>query len=305
MADGNPEIAETVRRWVEDSVRRLRHDPVNARSVARIVERFVTGAGVQSLDDLKPARLLDWLGREASGKRPRTVRNELAAIRQWTRYLAASEVLDDAPFESVRVARCDSDDGCDAVTEGQAEQLIANARTEVHAERWQVRANAPARLVAYLMMVETGFRIGEVRGQLWSDVDLVSRTIRISRDKAKRRDLVEISPRLAAALRWLRMRQQSDGTFADRVIPCGPNAKKLRADLDRVGCRGEFGRFHRLRKFAITSRATDGWGLWELTRFARHRDPKTTLRYVRPAGGLRSTVIPKFSTGRPADERVA
>jgi integrase len=290
-------VRETVARWVEDSVRRLRHDPVNARSVARIVERFLNEAEVERVADLRPAMLLDWLGREAGKKRPRTVRNELAAIRQWSRYLAATEVVGAAPFESVRVARCDSDDGCDAISHEQAEQLVANARAELHAERWQIRANAPARLVAYLMMIDAGLRIGEVRRQRWEDVDLARRTMRISADKAGRRDLVEIGPRLAAALRWLRWRQSFGDGAGEMVIPCGPNAKKLRADLDRIGCSGEFGRFHRLRKFAITSRAIDGWGMWELTRFARHRDPKTTLRYVRPAGEIRSTVIPKFSTG--------
>ena len=223
-----------------------------------------------------------WLRREAQAKAPRTVRNELAAVRQWSRFLEASGEVERAPFESVKVARCDSDDGCDAITDEQAEALLRNAREECQHDRWQIRANAPARLAAYHLMLDCGLRIGEVRAQQWDDVDLANRTMRITRDKAKRRDTIPLPLRVVAVLRWLRRVQEAEGVELDRVVPSGPNAKKMRDDLDRVGCRGEAGRFHRLRKHAITSRAMQGWDMWRLTRWARHRDPKTTLRYVRP-----------------------
>lgn len=291
------DLRQTVGRWVEDAVTRLRQDRVNARRVGMIVQRFLTEAAVERFEDLRPARLMDWLGKESQAKRPRTVRNQLAAIRQWSRFLAATEAIEDAPFESVRVARCDSDDGCDAITDEQAEALIRNARQEISAERWQVHANAGVRFVAYLMMIDLGLRISEVRSQAWSDIDLARRTMRVTRDKAKRRDLVELTPRLAAALRWLRWRQQISGENPERVCPSGPNAKKVRSDLDRVGCRGQSGVYHRLRKFAITSRAEDGWGVWDLVRFARHRDPKTTMRYIKPSSEVRRSVIHGISTG--------
>lgn len=290
------DISETVERWIEDSVSRLRHKPENAATVGRMVDRFIREARVADLSDLKPAKLVGWLAAETRrGVAPRTVRNELAAVRQWSRYLVTYELIETPPFETVKVARCDTDDGCDAISEEQVEQLIRNAREELHAERWQVRSNAPARLVAYLLMVEVGLRIGEVRGQRWEDVDLREETMRISTDKAKRRDLVALPKRVRAALRWLRWRQQLDGDLPDRVVPRGPNAKKMRLDLDRVGCSGEMGRFHRLRKYAITTRAMSGWDMWRLVRFARHRDPKTTLRYVRPANEMRETSIPRLA----------
>lgn len=276
------EMRETIRGWVRDSIERLRQDPIGAERTARIVERFLAEAGIESPEDLRAPGLARWLRDESARKAPRTVRNELAAVRQWSRYLEVEGVLERAPFEALRVARCDGDDGCDAITDEQAEALIANARAECDHDRWTVRSNAPARLAAYCLMLDCGLRIGEVRAQRWDDVDLAARTMRITRDKSKRRDTIPLPRRVVAVLRWLRYVHRAEGRLGDRVIPSGPNPKKMRLDLDRVGCRGESGRFHRLRKHAITSRAMQGWDVWRLTRWARHRDPKTTMRYVTP-----------------------
>jgi len=277
------QIRETLHAWIADAVERLRQDPTNAQRAARVVERYLSEAGIEGPDDLRAPGLMAWLRREALGKARRTVRNELAAVRQWSRFLEATGTVERAPFESVKVARCDSDDGCDAITDEQAEALIANAREECSSDRWQIRANAPARLAAYMLMLDCGLRIGEVRAQRWDDVDLQRRLMRITRDKAKRRDVIPLPLRVAAVLRWLRRAQAAEGVeTGGKVVPCGPNAKKMRADLDRVGCAGEGGRFHRLRKHAITSRAMQGWDVWRLTKWSRHRDPKTTMRYVRP-----------------------
>ncbi|MGA1046209.1 MAG: tyrosine-type recombinase/integrase, partial [Phycisphaerales bacterium] len=226
-------LGETIKRWVDDAVERLRQDPTNARRTSQIVARFLAEAGIESVDDLRAPGLMEWLRREATAKAPRTVRNELAAVRQWSRFLEATGEVERAPFESVKVARCDSDDGCDAITDEQAERLLANAREECRSERWQVSANAPARLAAYVLMLDCGLRIGEVRAQRWSDVDLERRTMRISRDKARRKDVIALPRRAVAVLRWLRRVQVAEGLELVRVVPAGPNAKKLRAALDR------------------------------------------------------------------------
>lgn len=288
-----PDLFGSITEWTRDNVDRLGHDPTNAASLGRIVQRYVRDVG----GDVRAASLMRWLADESKTKRPRTVRNQLCAVRSWGRWMHASGLTASPMFETVRAERCVSDDGTDAISADQAELLISRARAECFSPRWQTRWNAPARLAAYVLMLEVGFRVGEVRAQRWRDVDLVSRTIRISRDKSRRQDVVELGRRPAAILRWLRMRQREAGLLSQFVCPNGPNAKKIRGDLDAIGCVGEPGRFHRLRKYAITRRAMEGWDVWSLTYFARHRDPKTTMRYVRPHDGVRSSVVPKFSRG--------
>lgn len=280
--------------WAADAVQRLGVDPANAEAQTRVVQRFLSEAGIDCMGDLRAPVLMRWLAGESRRKRPRTVRNELCAIRQFGRFLAAVEAVPSSPFESVRVARCVSDDGCAAISVDQATALVELARSEAFdgSRRWQTRWNAGNRLIAYMLMLELGLRVGEVRAQRWEDVDLDKRILRVSRDKSRRRDAVELPSKMVAALRWHRRCQIRAGSGCERVVSVGPNAKKMRSDLDAVGCNGETGRFHRLRKHAITQRALSGWDVWLLARFARHRDPKTTMRYVKPADDIRRTVIP-------------
>lgn len=276
-------MTETIEAWVHDSVLRLARDEPEMRRTARIVGRFLADCEIRTPADLLPATLAGWLVTlRYRGRRPRTVRNHLAAVRQWSRWLEVQGIVDRPPFESVRSARCDGDDGVDAITEAQGEALLALARREMEHPRWQVRDNAAARLAAYVLMLDCGLRISEVRAQEWCDVDLDSRVMRITRDKARRNDRIPLGDRAVEVLAMLREHQASRGEAAAKVVPCGPNAKKLRADLDAVGCRGERGVYHRLRKSAITRRALAGVPLAILARWARHRDPATTLRYVRP-----------------------
>ena len=275
-------MLDTIELWVEDCCSRLARDRAEMRRTSRIVGRFLVDCGIESPADLRPATLADWLADLARRRKPRTVRNHLAAIRQWSRWLEEREIVERQPFEAVRTARCDGDDGVDAITEQQAEALIALARGEMEHPRWQVRHNAAARLAAYVLMLDCGLRISEVRAQRWEDCDLDRREMRITRDKARRNDRVPLGDRAVETLRMLREIQASHGEASERVVPTGPNAKKLRADLDAVGCRGEPGVYHRLRKAAITRRALAGVPLAILARWARHRDPATTMRYVRP-----------------------
>lgn len=274
------ELTPTIDEWQRDQIERLGNDPVNTGRMALIVRRFVEETEASRPADLTPSLLAGWLARLE--RAPATARNYAVALRSWGRYLAIAGVVATSPFESVRVPKVtNATAGADPITDEQAEALVANARAECAAERWQVRSNAPARLVAYCLMLDAGLRIGEVRAQVWRDIDLEARTLTVSADKSKRRDRMPLTVRLVEVLTMLRELQGDAARPEARVVPIGPNAKKMRDDLDRVGAQGQAGRFHRLRKHAITSRAKPGVSMYALAQWARHRDPKTTARYVR------------------------
>lgn len=274
-------LRETIDAWVADATERLRHEPTNAEQQARAVRRFLADCEIRESSELHPRRLTEWLRKRAEQCARCTVRNNLSAVRQWSRYLEASGEIERAPFEAVKVARCTDSRGCDAITEAQARALVEIPRAELQHERWQVRDNAGGRLVAYTLMLECGLRRGEVASQRWDDIDLEARVMRVTRDKARRGDCMPLTRRATAVLRWWRWRCRKDQRDYGGKVLVGPNAKKMRADLDAIGCRGEAGRFHRLRKYSVTRRALAGADIWALTRWARHRDPKTTMRYVR------------------------
>jgi integrase len=276
------QLADTIDAWVADAIERLRLEPVNARRSGHFVRRFLRETAAKHPSHLSPLMLAGWLA--SLNASPATCRNYCVGLRSWGRFLALQGFVAASPFASVKTPRVgDTKRGADPLSDDQVEQLLANAREECEHERWQVRANAPARLAAYHLMLDAGLRIGEVRAQLWGDVDLDAATLTVTADKARRRDRLPLPHRTVEVLRWWRELAKARGFCSPdaRVVPSGPNAKKMRLDLDRVGASGEPGRFHRLRKHAITSRARSGADVWRLCQWARHRDPKTTLRYVR------------------------
>jgi len=257
-----------------------------------MIARYFNHCNIKSPLDLTPKSVAQWIDSlRERGLKPRTVRNYLVALRQWARWMSVEHGVVDQWIAPVRCQRCTGDSGVDAIAADQATELINNARDELHDRRGTVRKNAPARLVAYVLMLDCGLRISEVRAQRWDDVDLDRREMRITRDKARRNDRIPLGDRAVEVLRMLReIRAEADGQGC--VVPTGPNAKKLRYDLDRVGCKGEPGVYHRLRKSAITQRALAGVPLAILARWARHRDPSTTLLYVRPSvDELREAVL--------------
>lgn len=282
MTGQRANIEATLVAWVADAATRLRQDETNAKRCAGIVRRFVDHSGVSSPDQLRASTLMTWLADESRRKSAATVRNELSAIRQWSRFLHASGAIEHLPFESVKVARVIVDGGCDPLSDEQAEAIIKNSRSDLRAKHHARRLSAPYRLAAYMLMLDAGLRVGEVRHQEWKDVDWKRGVLRVTKDKARRKDLVPLSRDTLVALRLLKIVAfKADPNATLLMNRGGPNAKTMREDLNRAGCGIESGRFHRLRKHAITSRARTGWSVWRLTAFARHRDPKTTARYVK------------------------
>ncbi len=282
MKTNNATPASTLAGFVRDQQNRLGVLPVNATRTGRMVERMLEGCGFRAWGDLDARRVADWLVEQRRRWRPATERNHASAIRSWGRWALLEGYIDRDPFQGLRVPRClDTSAGVDPITVEQADALIERARAECDASKAQVSVNAPARLAAYILMFEAGLRISEVRKQRWGDVDLDARALRVTADKSKRRDEMPLPSRAVEMLAFVLEIARARGTAGpdDLVVPTGPNARKLRADLAAVGATGP-GVFHRLRKGAITARAANG-SVWELTRWARHRDPRTTLRYVR------------------------
>lgn len=285
MKSGNDNATPhaTLAGFARDQQNRLGVLPVNARRTARMVERMLDGCGFRAWADLDARRVADWLVEQRTVRwRPTTERNHASAIRSWGRWALLEGHIDRDPFAGLRVPRClDTNAGVDPITVEQADALIDRARGECFASKGTISANAPARLAAYMLMFEAGLRISEVRKQRWGDIDLESAVLIVTADKSRRRDELPLPERAVEVLLFVRSIAQARDQCGpdDLVVPSGPNARKMRDDLEAVGASGP-GVFHRLRKAAITARAKNG-SIWELTRWARHRDPRTTLRYVR------------------------
>jgi integrase len=273
-------LVDDLGEWEEDSVARLGRDRYSTAKQARIVGRFVAEAGIRSLEEIRPRPLTDWLRKiAADGLSSQTRANALAAIRSFVRWAVETERLAANAIENVRIARRErSGPGAEAFTAEEVARLVEVARDDISSPNLRLRRGADARMALYLVLATTGLRHGEIRSQRWRDVDLRARTLTVTHDKARRRDTVPLCDEAVEILRWWRERSVGE----DLVFPAMPTHRTLERDMARAGVSSGVGQWHRFRKTAVTLRAEAGVPMWDLTRIARHVDPRTTLRYVTP-----------------------
>jgi integrase len=136
---------------------------------------------------------------------------------------------------------------------------------------------------AVILALNTGLRLGELRAQLWRDVDLATSTLRVTRPKSKKLETIPLNSTAFAFLAAL----PQDGPQLFPTMPSKMSdmfikyAKK--ASLEDVT-------FHCLRDTFI-SRLAPHCTTPTLMALARHRDYRTTRRYVQVDGAhLRQTV---------------
>ena len=133
------------------------------------------------------------------------------------------------------------------------------------------------------LALNTGLRLGELRTQTWRDVDLATSTLRVTRPKSKKQEVLPLNSTAFAVLAALP--QESPLLF--------PHLPKKLSDLfikyvRKAGL--ENVTFHCLRDTYI-SRLAPHCTTPTLMALARHRDYRTTRRYVQVDGDhLRQTV---------------
>ncbi len=271
-------LVDDLGEWVEDSVARLGRDRYSTAKQARMVARFAEECGIEGIADIRPRLVTAHLVRLAkAGASCQTRANTLAAIRSFVRWAVETERLPANPIEHVRIARRQrGGTGAEAFTAEEVARLVDIARSDMESPNLRLSKGADARMALYLTLAATGLRLGEAKAQRWADLDLDRREMTVSHDKARRRDTVPLCDEAVEILRW--WRERSGG--GELVFPSLPTHRTLERDLARCGIESGRGQWHRFRKTAITLRAEAGVPIWDLTRIARHVDPKTTLRYV-------------------------
>lgn len=122
------------------------------------------------------------------------------------------------------------------------------------------------------LALHTGMRLGELRAQLWSDIDLASGVLRVTRPKSGKTETIPLNATAFSILAGLPQN-------SDRVFPAIPTATSdsfkryaLRAGLDDVT-------FHTTRDTHI-SRLAPHVSVPVLMQLARHRNYSTTMRYL-------------------------
>lgn len=147
----------------------------------------------------------------------------------------------------------------------------------------------------WVMALKTGMRSGELNALLWSDIDLETRNVHVTKSwsskngvkptKNERSRVVPISDDFLAYLKEMKVKANPGETH---VLPRlhewmrGDQAKVLREFCKRIGITPV--RFHDLRATFITNLLAEGVPLAKVMAIVGHSQMETTDYYLRKAG---------------------
>lgn len=264
---------QDLRTWIEDDYRTQGRKSLRRLKVALShLEGFF---GLHRAIDITTDRIRGYIVyREEEGAAASTIRNETNALRRAFRLGVQAERLDRVPhFPSIRV---------DAVREGFLTMADVDA---------MVRHMGPDLGPVVRFAALTGWRLQEVLGLKWSEVDFEGGTVRLPAGRSKTNEAREfpfsVLPPLKELLRSQRDRTRALERESRELIPWvfhrdGRRIRDLRgkwqsaaklAGLDRF-------RFHDLRRTAIRNFERAGVPRVAAMRLSGHRTESVYRRYA-------------------------
>ena len=268
-----PTVAEGIDRFFDETVpERLRIGKMKPKTVqeyrlqSKTIRAALGGRRVEAVTRRDIERMVKPL-------KPVMRNRTLALVSRLFTLFQAWEWCDGNPARFVEKAREEPRDRTLADTEIAA---LASA-LDVESER------SPAAVAAVRMAMLTGFRIGEVTGMKWADVDFENGRVTLPTSKAGRM----VRPLSSAALEALAALPRVHGT--EHVFStgrAGVTYKTVHAAFQRAAKRAglENVRMHDLRRTLMTAAAADGLSAHVVRNLLGHRSATMADRYVRHAG---------------------
>ena len=280
-------LTDEVLAWEVWLVDQQGYDIHHSKNAGRWARRWVEHAG----EKLTPASCVAWLSAMSMSRKlsPQTIRNRMSICRQFAGWLVVQGRLSINPWVSIPAPRGRAGVGADALTQDEVNRLIVAAERAARHPDGRIRNNANARAVLYRLLNGTGMRWGEWRWQRWDDIDLERGELRVTKDKARRRDSLPISASVVATLRAWRQVIAGEMVFIDY-----PTQKGLDRDMKSCGIEGR-GKWHRMRVGFITSAFELGVPADLIQKLVRHKSVDQTHRYLRHKDSTLKAGIEKIS----------
>ena len=258
--------------------------------------RLMHAISVQTLDDFAVRRRRD-------GMAAKTVYTELTIVRQWLNFAVTRRMLTTSPVAGTKLVK-PKPAPRDYWRQEQLDAIVDAARGPYKA--------------AYLLMAETGMRVGEVIHLTWEDLTLDGRTpvahIRAKevvagakpwRPKNGEERAVPLSARAVAMLRTLPRRRRwvidrMNGTAATANQPA--NDRHILAYLKTVLAKlGLDGTNHKFRHSFCTIAVLAGVNFFTLRRWVGHIDEAALKIYVHIADEQAQVTMRELAARREAD----
>ena len=250
-------VQDVLDEWERDATGRLglhRQTIGHARSA---VQELAASVGTDDLAEITADDAIAWLTLQPSAK---TALNKRGCSRAVFRWMLLHRRIDASPLEHIALRRAPVGRGADPLSPEEVRRVISAAERDGRDRR----STGLNRARFYLFLWGTALRFSEARDQEWADIRWLESSMRVTRDKARRGDIIPIPAWLLREMeRWPR-----DGP---RLFARIPSHHSLERDMERARVHGR-GDWHRFRKGAITTYARGGVPLHLLAKLSRHRN---------------------------------
>jgi integrase len=258
--------------------------------------RLMHAISVQTVDDFGVRRRRD-------GMAAKTVYTELTIVRQWLNFAVTRRMLTMNPVAGTKLVK-PKPGPRDYWREEQLDAILNAAKGPYKA--------------AYLLMAETGMRVGEVIHLTWDDLLLDGRNpvahirpkevepgVKPWRPKNGEQRAVQLSPRAVAVLRNLPRRRRwvidrMNGTKATATKPANDRhiLAYLKTVLEKLGLEGTS---HKFRHSFCTIAVLAGVDFFTLRRWVGHIDEEALKIYVHIADEQAQLSMRQLAARREAD----
>ena len=267
--------------WLRGRDRTEKHVRLNA---SRIRTVLLQGARASRWSEVDPDRVAAYLAaRRQDGLSARSSNAQLAAVKQFAVWMVNHGRASENPLARLSAVRGDVVRRRRTLGGDEIQALL----DATYAGPKRDGLAGEERALCYVLALETGFRLGELRQLLagWVDLDRDPPLVRLDAAVTKNRDeaVLPLSKHLAGMLRPLRARRKP----TERLLPMGSRfgGRTLRADLEDAGIPYEsdegIADFHSLRHTFITALVAADWHPKTVQGLARHSNISLTMdRYA-------------------------
>jgi len=242
---------------------------LEVETVKEAVARLVSAGNGQA--NMTALKFQTWLLEQK--KSPSTVNRRLGALKVVVgafRFAGAITWSLDVPSIQVETYRDTAGPG----TERFAEKM---AELEKSTDAMALRDRA-----ILILTHDAALRRGEVASIDLEHVDWKAHRVWVKAKKRNQRVDIPISPDIEQALRdWIKVRGEAPGALFKNFDPAQKGDRLTGTSIGRISKARGVGRPHGIRHLAITEACEAlGGDIMEAMKFARHKDPKTTMTYM-------------------------
>jgi integrase len=265
--------------WLEGCLQRRNWKPSTVKIRRNRLRRLDPFFGPMKLQAIRPSHVAAYVAETLEDFSPATVVADLDVLHDIFKTAKREELVEANPVEGAERPKIPRQ-------HWRILEPVEVARTAKAFMDEQART-------AFLTLVVTGIRRGELQALRWRDIDLIENVLRIRDSKTEEGErAIALPPKLAEALwTWRRLTPyQGDN---ERVF-CNPKtggeyreetfSEALRAALTAAKVEGYVRPFHDLRHTAITNDAASGSSPIAVMAKAGHASMSTTKRYLHLAG---------------------